>query len=396
MSMKRSLMIASIPLGMAAYIAIAGSTGFCPACQSIVQSVTGANVELASAEPSDHAGAQNSSDHAHQDQDDAHKKTADADNHRDPAHARPDENTFKQVRRPGSVDVEAEYDVTNALIPLDEIHALLPRDAIPSLTDPKLEDAAGIDWLSPEDRVIVVQVGDEVVAAPFRILNFHEIVNMTVGGKPVAATYCPLCDSATLVSRTLKYTDGHGHPAQKTIELGVSGALYNSNVLMYDRTDLALWSQLGMRAVSGPHAGTVLEHLPIRVIPFERFQFDYPKGKVVSIDTGHDKPYGMAAYKSYFERDDLLVPVRGIGTALKAKKTLGVGILAGDEAIFVTASAIGEQRTIRTAIGDIVLRTGENGVEVLSAPDGAQTAQTFYYSWSAFHPETRVIAGPGE
>ena len=97
---------------------------------------------------------------------------------------------LRRVHRPGAVHVDQEYDVTGLTIPLEEIHELLPKDAIPSLVDPKLESVAeASEWLVADDRIIVVTVGDETVGAPLKILNSHEIANLEIGGEPVAATY---------------------------------------------------------------------------------------------------------------------------------------------------------------------------------------------------------------
>jgi len=96
---------------------------------------------------------------------------------------------IERVHRPGAVHVEKEYDLSGLTIPLAEIHELLPRDAIPSLTDPELEPIAGADWLQPGDRLAVISIDGETVGVPFRVLNWHEIANLEVGGEPVAATY---------------------------------------------------------------------------------------------------------------------------------------------------------------------------------------------------------------
>ncbi len=303
------------------------------------------------------------------------------------------EDEFTRTRRAGSVDIAAEYDLNNLEIPEEEIHTLLPRDAIPALTDPKLEDAADADWLAPGARVIAIEVGGEAVAAPLQILTYHEIVNLSVGGEPVAATYCPLCDSATLFSRRTPTgeTGDDGQPETVILEFGVSGALYNSNVLMYDRTHKGLWSQLAMRAVSGPMAGTELEHLPVRVVSWKAFKSEFPDARVVSRETGHERPYEGPAYAAYFATDDLLVPVRGIGDALAKKKTLGLGVMAGGESWFIPAEVIADGYTLETPAGPVVARATEAGVEVLSAPGGVHTAQTYYYSWSAFNKHTRVL-----
>jgi len=294
--------------------------------------------------------------------------------------------------RSGPVDVEEEYDLDNLQIPLEEIHSLLPRDRIPALTDPKLVSPADADWLEPDARVIAVEIGGEAVAFPLPILNFHEVANLTLGGRPIAVTYCPLCDSATVVSREIERPASDGGTRTQVLEFGVSGALYNSNVLMYDRTTMGLWSQLGMRSVSGPLAGTSLEHLPVRIVTWETFQQEHPGARVLSRDTGHDRSYDRDPYAGFFEDPDrMVVPVPGMGDALP-KKTLGVGILAGGEAWFVAADAIGEGRTVETPLGPVELRRSEAGIEVASAPEDASTAQTFYYAWSAFNPATKVIA----
>ncbi len=310
-----------------------------------------------------------------------------------PEPAPTDDDGFHRVQRPGSVDLATEYDLTNLSIPEGEIHTLLPRDAIPSLTDPRLVPISEGDWLAETDRVISVVIGDEAVAAPFKILNFHEIVNMTVGGEAVAATYCPLCDSATLVSRIVPTgeTDDQGEPETITLDLGVSGALYNSNVLMYDRQTMGLWSQLAMRAVSGPLAGTPMTHLPLRVVSWRAFKSEHPDGKVVSRDTGYQRPYDRVAYAGYFATDDLMVPVRGVGDAIDKKKTLGLGVLSEGQAWFIPSDVIGDRYELSTPAGPVIARATDAGVEVLSAPEGVHTAQTYYYSWSAFNPDVTVL-----
>ncbi len=301
--------------------------------------------------------------------------------------SQPTEQPEGPVRRPGSVDLDMEYDLANLKIPMDEIHTLLPRDAIPSLTDPQLESASDADWLGEDARVIAVTINGESVACPLRILNFHEVINITVGGEPVAATYCPLCDSATLISRTVRRP---GAEEDEVLEFGVSGALYNSNVLMYDRTDKGLWSQLGMRAVSGPLAGMELGHLPVKLVSFGQFVAEHPEGKVVSLETGHKLPYERSPYTSYFKSDRLLVPVQGVGDALP-RKTLGLGVLAEGRAWFITAEAIGDGYELETPLGTVRAVATPAGISVVEAPKGVHTAQTFYYAWSAFNGHTAVI-----
>ena len=102
-----------------------------------------------------------------------------------------------------------------------------PRDGIRPIDDPKFttfEDARG--WLADQEPVIAFELNRDVRAYPLQVLIWHEIVNDEVGGVPVAATFCPLCNSAIVFDRRL---DG------VTLDFGTSGKLRNSDLVMWDR-----------------------------------------------------------------------------------------------------------------------------------------------------------------
>ncbi|HEX6233040.1 MAG TPA: DUF3179 domain-containing (seleno)protein, partial [Jiangellaceae bacterium] len=73
-------------------------------------------------------------------------------------------------------------------------------------------------------------------------MTWHEIVNDTVGGIPVAITYCPLCNSGVGLDRRV---------GDKVLDFGTSGRLYASNLVMYDRQTESLWPQLTGQAAVG-------------------------------------------------------------------------------------------------------------------------------------------------
>ncbi|MEM1330538.1 MAG: DUF3179 domain-containing (seleno)protein [Planctomycetota bacterium] len=297
------------------------------------------------------------------------------------------------VRRPGSVNPLEVFDMSGFTLPQEEVHTLLPRDAIPALDEPEtvaLKDAA---FLKPGDRLAVVEIRGESYAAPLRVLAYHEIINATLAGVPFAVTYCPLCDSVTAFERTV----GEGDDRNE-LSFGVSGALHNSNVLMYDRQDRALWSQLRMEAVSGPRTGTRLTHLPARVVSPDRLRDRWPRARVATLNTGHDRDYDGPVYASYFaDPDRLIVPVWGKGDALPPK-TLGLGVIAGDDAWFITAQALRARAedkplTLETPMGPVRAIATDAGVEVIEQPEGVHTAQTFYYAWSAYRPQSVLVTG---
>ena len=151
-----------------------------------------------------------------------------------------------------------------------------------------------------------------------------------------------------------------------------------------------------MKAVSGPLVGTELSMLPVKMVTYDQFKENHPQGNLVSRDTGHRRNYEQAAYGDYFKTDRIIVPILGVGDALP-RKTLGVGIVAGKEAYFITQEAIGsEGYLLETTLGPVKLARTDAGIVVQDKPAAVRAAQSFYYSWSAFYPDTRVISKRAE
>jgi hypothetical protein len=120
-----------------------------------------------------------------------------------------------------------------------------PRDGIPSIDAPKFITPDKADFMKDDDIVLSYTHGETTRAYPLRVLVWHEVVNETIADKPILVTYCPLCGTAMIFDRKV---------GDKVRTFGVSGLLYQSDVLMYDREDESLWSQLKMEAVSGSQA----------------------------------------------------------------------------------------------------------------------------------------------
>ncbi|NQV24890.1 MAG: DUF3179 domain-containing protein [Rhodopirellula sp.] len=182
----------------------------------------------------------------------------------------------------------------NLTVPRAEIHAGgHPKDGIPAITDPRFVTAANATFLTPQSRVIGLTIEKESRAWPIAILNYHEIINDQLSGVPVAVTYCPLCDSAAVFDR--RSTTG-------VREFGVSGLLYSSNVLMYERVNRAqsLFSQLQGKGVSGPGSGQQLKTLPIELTTWQDWRRRNPDTTVASLQTGHQRDYTRNPYENYF------------------------------------------------------------------------------------------------
>lgn len=177
-------------------------------------------------------------------------------------------------------------------IELDELEQGGPgKEGIPAIDRPIFEKAGQArQWLKPNEPVISLTVKDQAKAYPLQILIWHEIVNDTIAGVPVAVTFCPLCYSANVFDRTV---------GGKTYTFGVSGMLRHSDLVMYDRQTESLWQQIPGQAIVGDMVGSRLKPLPAQIISFEQFLATYDQGLVLSRNTGFRRDYGRNPYAGY-------------------------------------------------------------------------------------------------
>ena len=190
---------------------------------------------------------------------------------------------------------------------------------------------------------------------------------------------------------------GENIDEQKTLEFGVSGFLINSVVVLYDRTDNGLWSQLLGEAISGPLSGHMLRQIDSEILSWKEFREKYPDAKIVGYyDTGFPNKYASTPYGNLADDNFFVVKVPGMGTKLRPKE-LGLGIRAGDREIFITRKAALEGPVdVETDLGVVRVRASDAGVYAEEVPEGVIAAQTFYFGWSAFFPETEIIDSGGD
>ena len=228
----------------------------------------------------------------------------------------------------------------------------VPRDGVPAIDEPRWLSASEVDrvnaerrgkLLVPDDRVIGLAVNGDVRAYPLRILQWHEIVNDTVGGEPVAVTYSPLCDSVAVVARRI---------GGRTVRFGHSGLLWQSNLVLYDRDaeQPSLWSQLAARAIAGPAAGRTLRLLPLSLTTWESWRTEHPDTRVLAPDPRLGREYRRSPYSSYFGSDILRFPVQPLPPGGRLKDRV------------VTVSAGGEARTF--VLPELARRAGASAGEV--------------------------------
>lgn len=272
----------------------------------------------------------------------------------------------------------------DALVPAKQILSGGPgRDGIPSLDYPAFIVARNADYLNEEDRILGIEVNGVARAYPIRILNYHEIVNDIVGGEAIVVTYCPLCGSGMAFNAEIN---------NKSFEFGVSGLLYNSDVLLYDRQTGSLWSQILKTSVTGAMSGTRLTAIPLSHTTWQDWYARHPTTDVLSPETGYRRNYRVDPYPGYSRSGKLYFPVQE-ESRLYSRKALVMGLeIDGEFKVYPFAELQkGSGRFTDEFNGTRfeVLYDSANETARILAENGNEmpTLMAFWFAWYAFHPD---------
>jgi len=301
------------------------------------------------------------------------------------------------------------------------------KDGIPAIRSPKFVTVeVASDFLIDDEMVLGLVHNGDSKAYPIQIMVWHEIVDDIVGGDPLLITWCPLCGTGIAFDRVI---DGI------TYCFGVSGMLYNSDLVMYDQQTESWWSQALGTALVGDMAGTELNIIPITMTSWGSWKNLHPDTKVLSRETGYSRPYGENPYSGYEESGNIWFPVSNVDDRLFAKdivtgltidgnskaypheelvKTVIVNDELGGQSIVVIWNPDLEDASIfsRVINGQVLNfeydninktmlddETGSNwslaGMATAGQMAGKQLSQipafrSFWFAWVAFYPETEL------
>ena len=282
------------------------------------------------------------------------------------------------------------FDLEGSLVPAEEIHlGGPPRDGIPSVDQPRFVIATQVDFLADSDRVLGLMQGGQAKAYPVAIMNWHEVVNDQIGKEFIAITYCPLCGTGIAFK-----SEAQG----MQLGFGVSGLLYNSDVLLYDRETESLWSQLLMQAVAGPLMGERLTAVPLVHTSWRAWRMEHPDTLVLSTETGFVRDYSRDPYAGYAGRSDIYFPVSAESSRYHPKeRVLGIEIDGRFKAYpFAELSRTGKRRISDSFAGRLLTVSFDETAGSARAfdRDGRELATVtgFWFAWYAFHPGTEVFS----
>jgi len=226
------------------------------------------------------------------------------------------------------------------------------KDGIPALTNPELasEGAPGTEYLLDTDRVIGIVLDGEPIAIPLNIMWWHEIVNLDGAQSSVAVSHCPLTGSSLAFDR--------GNVGDS--EFGVSGLLFQTNLIMYDRSgdNESLWPQMLRGARCGPSDGTPLPMVSIVEVTWAGWKWLHPDTKVVTSNTDYTRDYRSYPYGFYdrTSNNDLLFPIGQTIDSRREPKERVLGVPDGTGGMAFPFGALAD-------LGDVAVVEGETSTE---------------------------------
>lgn len=312
--------------------------------------------------------------------------------------------------RDGLALSDVPFPLEPCLVPPHTLAVAARPDTFPVLDAPRLLTLAEADafrighgkFLVPGDRVIGVAVDGDACAFPLRIMEWHEVVNVTLGGRPIAVTFGALSESVRAWDRRV---------GRDLVDLRPSGVLASMNPLLWDAAAgeaSSLWSQIDGRAITGPRAqrGAQLEPVPAVLVPWAAWRAEHPNTRVLAPDLRVGKLYKRNPYAGYMGRDTLPFPVFPLpppGLAPKAR-VLAVEV-EGSRAVYAVARV-----AARAAATSGTWETEQAGetllFEVLHDPAGVQpeslrvtrrdggpvfTVPALWFAWYASHPQDPLV-----
>lgn len=283
------------------------------------------------------------------------------------------------------------FDLSNSLISKkDIVQGGPPRDGIPAISNPSYVSAADASFLKSEDIVLGIEINGAAFAYPRHIMNWHELVNDEFKGGAFLISYCPLCGSGMAFSSNV---------AEQRLTFGVSGLLYNNDLIFYDQQTDSLWSQIERRAISGEFAGQKLQQLYLEHTSWQDWLSKHPDTRVLSEQQGFKRNYRHDPYTGYDTSSQVFFKtLREAPDDFHSKeKVLGLQINGHAKAYPFSELKKHEQASFDDELGGVPYRVfwneeaGSATVKALTDQEVLTPTVAFWFAWYNFHPKTEIF-----
>lgn len=303
--------------------------------------------------------------------------------------AEPKEYTELNRQVPDFIASSFKSDLSNSSVNWSEVlSGGPPKDGIPSIDNPKFEPIASTSIDSSVEGLLI-ELSGEAKFYPYSILVWHEIVNDSIDGTPVAVTFCPLCGSGIAFESSV---DG------EVTEFGVSGLLRESNMIMYDRNSESLWQQSTGKAFAGNQKGAQLKFVPVQLATVQEARQLSPDASILTTDTGlySQSRYEETPYGNYDEDDSRFYFEPSSIDARYPSKEIFQIVQVGDVSVAIRRKNIPTSQKISYADGldsesmiDLTISMDDLGKITATGKEGNEYSSYFemWFSWAVQHED---------
>ena len=272
------------------------------------------------------------------------------------------------------------------LVPPTKLYqGCLEKDCMPSIDKPKFIKTDKVNFMNNFDSVLLVRYNNISKAYPIKILVWHEVVNDYIDNLSIVITYSSFCHSGKAYTSKIN---------NKPTEFGVSGKLYNNNLVIYDRETNSLWSQSNGESIAGELAGKKLKYIPSSTILWKDWKIIYPNGEVLSTETGYKINYSLYPYRDYLTNENIYYPITFADDRLHPKTFIYASLI--NNGIVFKETDILKKKFIEIE-ELIVKKDNDDLIRFVNKSENSEIESVgmFWFCWAALYHNSTIYSEVG-
>jgi len=253
----------------------------------------------------------------------------------------------------------------------------VPKDGIRRIDNPCFLNAS--IKCKDETEVLAIVHKGKAFAFPINTMIYHEIINFKVGKDNVSMTYCPL-------SGTSRGFKGH--------IFGITGKLYNLNLVMYDTKTNSEIPQILGKAFNGKLKGKDIQTIQVYHTRWWHWKKLYPRSKILSLSQQKFKQHKFDIYRWYDFIARFWYPIKSKSLRFRSKEMMQCFKL-NNKYYTIVKSNVKKNKLLFFTLDKkkICIKYNDKigDVEVLQGKKRIDSFENFWFSWYAAHTDTIVL-----
>ena len=294
-------------------------------------------------------------------------------------------NDYRQVIKYGDeVPSKNGFILTGLDIPFTDIlRGGPPKDGIQAIFRPTFIEKEFDKMISSDDIILGVNYNGIQKAYPLFILDRHQVVNDVFNNESVVISYCPLTNHGT-AHKTMR--------SEKEQVFGVSGLLYNCNLLFYDLETESLWSQVLGKAICGKMKGESLHPIQLEIMSWNSWRNQFPATLLLDYPDGQIMPYSDKFYDAYRKSDKIFLSKAGVADMWAGKEMI-IGVEINNKYKAYPISEIEKASRLEDVFAGtrIIFEFNANNETIsIESRHTIFSARMYWFAWKLFFPETEI------